>query len=180
MLGAVTALVSLFYALQLPVCIVIMAEYSGGARIGVGVGAFSPFGAKRRAYIRLHRSGRAHFPPWMEKTGWFDGLLRGAKYLYAHRLLLQIRVDGTLGGTDAARTAVCWGAAQALLDALCVATDGRISGALRPDFSAPHTHGTLRVTYAVKSGTAVKAALQAMGEHLSGRTKSWKSTPLKA
>lgn len=179
MLGAVAAMVSLFYALQLPLCIAVVVEYSGKTRIGVGIGAFALRGARRRAWRSL-KPARKGSSSWMEKSGWFDGVLRGAKYLYAHRLLLHIRVDGEVGGTDAARIAVCWGAAQALLDTLCACTDGRIAGSLRPAFNAPHTRGTIRVTYAVKSGTAVAAALQAVGQHLSERVKPWISIPLKA
>ena len=179
MLIAVTALVSLFYALQLPLCIAVVAEYSGTARIGVGFGLFAERGARRRALRKLQHSPKSH-KRQMEKSGWFADLLRGTNYLYAHRLLLHIRVDGEIGGTDAARLAILWGSAQSLLDTLSACTDGRISGSLRPNFASPHTRGTIRLTYAVRSGSAVIAALQAMGEHLSGRMKSWRSIPSKA
>lgn len=180
MIGAIAAIISLFYALQLPVCIVAVLEYSGKARFGVGVSAVGLRGAKKRAVYRMYHPARKKRRPLMEKSGWFDELLRGAKYLYAHRLLLRVSVDGELGGTDAARLAVCWGAAQGLLETLSACTDGQITGSLRPNFAAAHSHAEIRVTYAVKTGTAIKAGLQAVGEHLMERVKTWKSIPLKA
>lgn len=180
MLGMIAAVIGLLYAMQLPLCVVAVLEYSGKARFGVGFSAIGVRGAKKRALRRMDHPAPKHRSKWMEKTGWFDELLRGAKYLYAHRLLLRVSVNGELGGTDAARLAVCWGAAQGLLETLSALTDGRISGSLQPNFSAAHSHGEIRVTYAVKAGTALTAALQAVGEHLSERVKSWKSIPLKA
>lgn len=180
MIGAIAALISLFYALQLPVCIVAVLEYSGKTAVGVGVSAFGSRRARERALHRLHHPARKKRPSLMEKTGWFDELLRGAKYLYAHRLLLRISVNGELGGTDAARLAVYWGAAQSLLETLSACTDGQITGSLQPNFAAAHSHTEIRVTYAVKTGTAIKAGLQAVREHLMERVKPWKSIPLKA
>jgi len=180
MIGAIAALVSLFYALQLPVCIVAVLEYSGKTRIGVGASALGLYRARNRALYRLHHPARKKHLSLLEKTGLFDDLLHGAKYLYAHRLLLRVSVNGELGGTDAARLAVCWGAAQSLLDTLCACTGGQIAGTLRPNFAAAQSHAEIRVTYAVKTGTALKAGLQAVCEHLIERVKTWKSIPLKA
>lgn len=180
MIGAIAALISLFYALQLPLCFVAVLEYSGRTRFGVGVSAFGLRGAKKRALYHMYHPSPKRRIPSMEKTGWFDELLRGAKYLYAHRLLLRVSVNGELGGTDAARLAVCWGAAQSLLETLSACTDGQVSGALQPNFSAAHSHAEIRVTYAVKTGTALKAGLQAVSEHLMERVKPWISIPLKA
>lgn len=176
----VAAMLSLLSALQLPLCIVAVLEYSGAPRIGVGVSLFGLRGARRRALRRMRPPDSAKRPPWMEKTGWFTGALHGAKYLYAHRLLLRISVNGALGGSDAARVAVCWGAAQGLLEALSRCTDGRISGTLRPDFSAGASRGEIRVTYAVKAGTALNATLRTVGELISERVKTWTSIPSKA
>ena len=180
MIGLIAAMIGLFYALQLPLCVVAVLEYSDTARIGVGISAIGLKGARRRAASHMHHPAPARRPSWMEKTGWFDELLHGAKYLYAHRLLLRVTVDGELGGTDAARLALCWGAAQGLLDTLAAVTDGRIAGTLRPNFASPHTRGVIRVTYAVRTGAAISATLRAMGEYLSERVKTWTSIPSKA
>lgn len=179
MLAAVMTLIGLLYASQLPLCVAVVIEYSGTVRIGMGLGAFSPRHARRRA-LRHMKFPRKKPETRMEKTGWFGRALHGTKYLYAHCLMLRISIDGEIGGTDAARIAVSWGAAQALLDTLCALTDGEISGSLRPDFSAPHTRATLRLTYAAKGGAFVMAALQVLGEQISGKVKPWTSTPLKA
>ena len=179
MIGAIAALISLFYALQLPVCIVAVLEYSGKTAVGVGVSAFGSRRARERALHRLHHPARKKRPSLMEKTGWFDELLHGAKYLYAHRLMLRVSVNGEIGGTDAARLAVCWGAAQGLLDTLCACTDGRISGTLRANFAAVSSHAEIRLTYAVKMGNIVSATLQVVSEHLTERVRTWKSIPLK-
>ena len=180
MIGIVAAIVSLFYALQLPVCIVAVVEISDHMRIGIGLSAFDMHGAQQRALHHLHQPALKSRHSWMEKTDWFDELLRGAKYLYAHRLMLRISVHGELGGTDAARLAVCWGAAQGLLETLSACTDGRISGSLQPNFAAATSHAEVRLTYAVKAGTALTATLRAVREHLAERVKSWKNIPLKA
>lgn len=180
MIGAIAALISLFYAFQLPLCFVAVLEYSGRTRFGIGVSAFGLRSAKKRALYRMYHPVRKPHKPSMEKMRWFDELLRGAKYLYAHRLLLCISVNGELGGTDAARLAVCWGAVQSLLQTLSACTDGQVTGSLQPNFSAAHSHAEIRVTYAVKTGTALIAGLQAVSEHLMERVKPWKSIPLKA
>lgn len=180
MIALMAALGSLVCLLQLPLCVVAVAEFSDHARIGVGVSPFSLRNARNRALRRMHpRKTPFHLPP-MEKTGWFDEMLHGAKYLYAHRLLLRVTVNGEIGGTDAARIAVYWGAAQSLLTALYAATDGRITGHISPNFSSARCRGEIRITYAVKAGSAVWATLQAVGEHLSEKVRPWINTPLKA
>lgn len=180
MIGVVATIISLLYALQLPLCIAVVVEISHTPRLGVGVRAFDVHGAQQHAIHHMHQPAPKSRRKWMEKTGWFDEVLHGAKYLYAHRLMLRVSVNGEVGGTDAARVAVCWGAAQGLLDTLCACTDGRISGALQPNFAAAASHAEVRLTYAVKMGNIVSATLQMVGEHLSERVKSWKNIPLRA
>lgn len=179
MIGAVAAIISLLYALQLPLCVAVVLEISNSPRVGVGVGTFNINGAQQRALHHMHQPAPKPGRKWMEKTGWFDELLHGAKYLYAHRLMLRVSVNGEIGGTDAARLAVCWGAAQGLLDTLCACTDGRISGTLRANFAAVSSHAEIRLTYAVKMGNIVSATLQVVSEHLTERVRTWKSIPLK-
>ena len=76
--------------------------------------------------------------------------------------------------------ALLWGAAQGLLSALSACTDGRIGGTLRADFSTSATRAEIRVTYAVKAGAALAAALRAVGEYAMERVRTWKIIPLKA
>lgn len=181
--GLFALFLAAFYAAQLPVCVFVVAQFSGKPRVGVGIGAIGLVGAKRRAAKRLDapRSKKpVHWRRWMEKTGWMDEALHGAEYLYAHRLTLRISVDATLGGMDAAQVALCWGAAKGLLEALSVCTDGRVGGTLRADFSSSVTQAEIRMTYAVKAGTALTAASRAVGEFAMERVKSWTSIPLKA
>ena len=179
MIALKAALLGLFYALQLPLCVVAVAQYAGGARIGVGVSTLSPRFARSRALRRMHPpGGKFHLP--MEKSGGVHAFVRGANYLYAHRLLLRISVRGEIGGNDAARIALCWGAAQSLLDTLSAITGGRIAGHLHPNFASRHCCGEIRVEYAVKTGAALHAALQVAGEQISEKVKAWTNIPSKA
>ncbi len=184
LVGVFALFLATWYASQLPVCVFAVVRFSGRPKVGFGVSAVGLVGAKRRAAQQVDspKPGRkkVDWRRWVEKTGWMDEALRGAEYLYAHRLTLRVSVDATLGGSDAAQVAICWGAAQGLLTALSTCTDGRIHGTLRADFSSSATRGEIRVTYAVKAGTALAAASRAVGEYAMERVKSWKSIPLKA
>ena len=184
LVGVFALLLATWYAAQLPLCVFVVARFSGKPQLGFGIGAVGLVGAKRRAARQIAGGGPKHrrfrWRRLVEKTGWMDEALRGASYLYAHRLTLQISVDATLGGTDAAQVALLWGAAQGLLSALSACTDGRIGGTLRADFSTSATRAEIRVTYAVKAGAALAAALRAVGEYAMERVRTWKSIPLKA
>ncbi|MDO4356236.1 MAG: hypothetical protein Q4E13_06995 [Clostridia bacterium] len=183
LVGVFALFLATFYASQLPVCVFAVVRFSGRPKVGFGVSAVGLVGAKRRAAQRIDSPAprrKFDWRRWVEKTGWMDEALRGVEYLYAHRLTLRVSVDATLGGSDAAQVALCWGAAQGLLTALSACTDGRVRGTLRADFSSSATRGEIRVTYAVKAGTALAAASRAVGEYAMERVKTWKSIPLKA
>lgn len=99
--------------------------------------------------------------------------------LSRHLKLLSLTMDGTIGLSDAAATALICGAANSL-DAALFAVAKRARVSLRPDFAAASAHAELSGMISLRAGHIMLAALLGAWEYGLGRLKTWKSIPLKA
>lgn len=174
-------LLVLFYALQVPLCLYVRADTETEGYYGWGVGIIGMKGAKKRA-MQPQKKRRRREPKalQLEKNVWMKAAFRGADYLYAHRMLLRVRVDAVLGGMDADVLALWWGAGSGLLEALSACTDGRVSGQLYADFSASATLAHVRLSYAARSGVVLRAAFHTVREAVEESVRKWISIPSKA
>ena len=91
----------------------------------------------------------------------------------------MVGLDGTVGLSDAAATALICGAANSL-DAALFAVTRRARISLRPDFAAASAHAELSGMISLRVGHIMLAALLGAWEYGLGRLKTWKSIPLKA
>lgn len=154
-----TALVMMFYAVNLPFCLVIDADTRREDPVRVGVGVFMP--PKRLRAPGAHRGsggGKRLRGP----------LLHSIFYLFRHT---RFRGDASLCLGDAATTALVSGAVMAL-------TLGRVR--VHPDFSTGPIGAIFRGMVYVKSGHIMLAALNWAQEEISGRINLWKRTRLRA
>lgn len=154
-----TAFVMMFYAANLPFCLVVDLDTTREVPVWVGVGVFLP-----PKHLR---------PPGALPAPGGAGLPRGPLLHSIFYLLRRIRFhgDASLCLGDAALTALFSGALMAL-------TLGRVR--VYPDFSTGPISARFRGMVYVKPGHIMLAALHWAQEEISGRIDIWRRTRLRA
>jgi hypothetical protein len=154
-----TALLMMFYAANLPFCLVIDADIRREDPVRVGLGVFLP-----PKHLR---------PPGARRASGGSKLPRGPLLHSFFYLLRRTRFRGeaSLCLGDAATTALVSGAVMAL-------TLGRVR--VHPDFSTGPIAARFRGMVYVKTGHIMLAALNWAQEEISGRVNLWRRTRLRA
>ena len=162
-----TAIVeTLLYLLSIPLCAAFTLTTAGGVRCGVGVSAFEPRQALRRARAYRpvkRRRKRGARPAWP-----LVRQLRGAR----------IRLRGRLGLGDAAATALACGALRGLAAALG-SHAGRVEVDVTPVFAGEvclELTGMIRL----RTGQIMTAIIKNQIDNIHRRIARWTSIPLKA
>ena len=154
-----TAFVMMFYAANLPFCLVVDLDTRREVPVRVGVGVFLP-PKHLRSPGAMPATGRVMLPRGAMMHS-ILGLLRRTRF----------RGDASLCLGDAAMTAVLSGALMAL-------TLGRVR--VHPDFSTGPVSARFHGMVYVKSGHIMLAALHWAQEEISGRIDKWKRIRLRA
>lgn len=172
--------VALFYLSAIPIQIAFSLRYDGALRFGAGFSAFEPRRARRRARTASPKKQSAA-KKWTPKhpIALLRATLKAFFSLSRHLKLLSLTMDGTVGLSDAAATALICGAANSL-DAALFAVTHRARVSLRPDFAAASAHAELSGMISLSVGHIMLAALLGAWEYGLGRLKTWKSIPSKA
>ena len=170
--------VALFYLSAIPIQIAFFLRYDGALRFGAGFSAFEPRRARRRARTAPPKKQSAA-KKWKHPIALLRAALKALFRLSRHLKLLSLTIDGTVGLSDAAATALICGAANSL-DAALFAVTRRARVSLRPDFAAASAHAELSGMISLRVGHIMLAALLGAWEYGLGRLKTWKSIPSKA
>jgi len=175
------AAVLAFYLAAIPVKIAAIVEISSGVGFGAGLALFENRFARRRALRRA--LGQMPHLPWKkleidaQKLAMLRALRRGAGHLLRHMHIEQLRLQGSIGTSDAARTALICGFANAAGNALRPAVrSGAVSICLQPDFSSVHLQARLCGMISLRLGHIMLAAILILFEYGNGRIQQWTNT----
>ena len=178
------AAVLAFYLAAIPVKIAAIVEISSGVGFGAGLALFENRFARRRALRRA--LGKIPHLPWKKleidakKLVMLRTLRRGARHLFKHARIEQLRLQGSIGTNDAARTALICGFANAAGDALrSVVRSCAVSIRLQPDFSNAQLQARLCGMISLRLGHIMLAAILILFEYGNGRIQQWINTRLK-
>ena len=178
------AAVFAFYLAAIPIKIAAIVEISSGVGFGAGLALFENRFACKRALRRA--LGKIPHLPWKKfemdagKLAMLRALRRGAGYLMRHTCLEQIRLRGVIGTSDAAKTALICGLANAAGNALRPALRrGTVSICLQPDFSQAQMQVRLYGIISLRLGHIMLAAIFTLFQYGNGRIQQWINTRLK-
>lgn len=174
------AAVALFYLGAIPVQFAFCLHLDHTLQFGTGVAIFEPRFARRRA---MQAPPKERPRPSASLENRDVSLLiragfRALKHLLHHLPSRGLMLDGTLGTSDAAVTAMVCGGVNSLGCALRAANVARLN--LRPDFSADHVRAEVTGMISAPAGHIMLAALLGAYEYGTGRFNTWKSIPSKA
>lgn len=175
MLPIITAAAALFYFSAIPIHIAFLLRLGADNRLSLGVSLFESRFALRRASENKTGFRPPKAPENLNLADSFRAAMSALKHLKPELL----RLDGAIGTSDAALTALLCGSIASLGCALsCSFNHIRID--IRPDFSADHPRADLTGMISVRIGHIMIAALVGAIQYGSRRIKRWTSIPLNA
>lgn len=178
--GITAILVFLFYLSAIPVEIAVKARTFPEIGFGAGFAIFEGRFALRQAEKRAN--GEKKHLPWSRfYLGWEKTrALPALKYLIRHTKLEKLSLTGTIGASDAARTALICGGCEAVKAAIMpFRWADRLELALSPDFSGGGSSLRLHGMVSIPAGHIMLAALIGAVYLTKGRIAKWKSTRLR-
>lgn len=181
--------IAVFYFLNLPFRFAVALDIGEKNQIRIGVGMFSANFFYRRAIpvtmdalIGARKAHRAQEGP--RRPAPVRAILGALKALMRHADFSNLRCQLIFGTGDAARTAMLYGAATALLNALGTIlrqSDG-FHARVRPDFERRGLHLSAGGMVTLKTGHIMLAGLKLLRAVIQNRDsegKTWSSIPLK-
>lgn len=163
---------ALVYLASIPLCVAVRVTTRGGARVGVGVGAFERRFAQRRA----RKASKPLSLPEGGKKG------PGARLAWGVARRLRgagVTLRGTLCLGDAAATALACGTLQALGAALGGGA-ARVTIDVRPRFDGMDVEARLQGMLRARTGQIILAAARCGVDSVNRRISQWTSIPSRA
>ena len=158
------AIVFLYYFSAIPVKLAIILHISARPGFGAGASVFEGRYAFNSAHLRC--LGLKKRLPWkraetdLQRGPALTAFLKSGKYLLKHIRLEQLRAEGRVSSSDAARTALVCGCTRVLEGSLLpIASPGRVQLRLEPDFSSGVSDVLFCGMVSVRAGHIMLAAL---------------------